>query len=213
MNAARHVGGALVMVAGCGLVLWLLLAMNRPVPPPEPARVSKQVSFEAKTPPKKKRPPKKRRQRKRPTPARRAGPPPPPIVGAGLSAVSLDVPMVDIGGVGSEAEALLGGAAAAADLVMTEDTVDSVPTPLRAEPPEYPRAAVRRGLTGKVVLSVDISAAGEVVRVRVVDADPPGVFDQSAVGAVRRTRWQPAVYRGQPVAIEAFEVVYDFDLT
>jgi len=37
--------------------------------------------------------------------------------------------------------------------------------------------------------------------VRVTESTPPGVFDRAATDAIRRWRYRPAQYNGEPVAV------------
>ncbi len=71
-------------------------------------------------------------------------------------------------------------------------------TPAAAEPalvkpvsPEYPRAAERRNIEGHVTVSIQVGADGSVANVSVVESQPAGIFDTSAVNAVQRWRFEP----------------------
>jgi bla regulator protein blaR1 len=59
------------------------------------------------------------------------------------------------------------------------------PTPIHMRQPVYPLAALMRGLEGKVVLEFGLAADGSVRDLRVVGAEPAGVFDQAATRAMR----------------------------
>src|SRR5262245_17375646 len=50
-----------------------------------------------------------------------------------------------------------------------------IPKPLERRNPEYPHAALRRGIEGSVLLEFSVDAGGHVVAPRVIDATPPGV--------------------------------------
>lgn len=67
-------------------------------------------------------------------------------------------------------------------------------------PPKYPKAAADARISGKVVLLVDIDAAGDVSAVEVESATPPGVFEANAVEAARQWKFRPATKDGRPVA-------------
>lgn|GEM_PF-797652 len=96
------------------------------------------------------------------------------------------------GGAGGAAGGGAGHGAAAAD---------SMPVAVRRVKPAYPAAARRQGLTGRVVLRVQVNAEGTVSDLRVESADPAGVFETQAVEAVRQWRFRPAVRQGAPVAV------------
>jgi periplasmic protein TonB len=59
--------------------------------------------------------------------------------------------------------------------------------------PEYPAAAARRGLSGKVVIRLYINEKGGVDRVETLRAQPPGVFESSAERAFRAARFAPGM--------------------
>jgi protein TonB len=84
-------------------------------------------------------------------------------------------------------------------LVMTEDAVDNPPRPRSRVQPEYPEKARQRGITGYVTLSLLINDLGEVERVKVLDASPPGMFEQNAIASIRQWQFEPASYQGEPV--------------
>ena len=65
------------------------------------------------------------------------------------------------------------------------------PMPLERGNPRYPRAALRRGIEGSVLLEFSVAADGHVVAPRVVDATPPGVFERAALDAVSAWSYRP----------------------
>jgi protein TonB len=76
--------------------------------------------------------------------------------------------------------------------------------------PEYPEAAARRFLGGKVVISLDIDETGKVERVRTVRASPPGYFDESAARAFRAARFTPGIKDGRAVKVRmVLEITFD----
>jgi protein TonB len=46
----------------------------------------------------------------------------------------------------------------------------------------------------------------------VVDAEPPGMFDQASIRAAERFRFQPRVVNGQPVEVPNVQYVFRFQL-
>jgi protein TonB len=74
------------------------------------------------------------------------------------------------------------------------------PKLVRYHPPAYPALARRRGVQGTVVLSVRVSARGEVTEVRFVRRVGEDVgIDEAAEAAARRARFSPATRGGTPV--------------
>ncbi len=66
--------------------------------------------------------------------------------------------------------------------------------------PEYPRASIRRGHEGTVIVEADVSPRGEVLAARVVESSGHARLDAAAVEAVKQARFIPAMQDGQGVA-------------
>jgi periplasmic protein TonB len=66
----------------------------------------------------------------------------------------------------------------------------------------YPVEAKDRKLEGYVRVSYDVAADGSVTNARVVESNPPGVFDEAALAAVRGWHFHPAIRNGKPIAHE-----------
>ncbi|MEM9839386.1 MAG: energy transducer TonB [Pseudomonadota bacterium] len=81
--------------------------------------------------------------------------------------------------------AFLGSVNANAAVALLEE-----PAILKAVPPSYPRAAERRSIEGVVKVSIDVAADGSVAAVNVVEANPAGIFDTSAINAVKRWKFE-----------------------
>jgi TonB family protein len=72
-----------------------------------------------------------------------------------------------------------------ASLSQPPTDLEIVDNPISKSAPRYPRDAVSKSLKGFVRLKVTISPQGEVTDVQVVKAEPPGVFEQAALEAVK----------------------------
>lgn len=72
---------------------------------------------------------------------------------------------------------------------------------LRTEPPEYPQSALAHGVSGSVLLSFTVDAKGNTRDVQVLQSTPAGVFDRSAVSAVKRWRYAPVMVNGTAVEV------------
>jgi len=79
--------------------------------------------------------------------------------------------------------------------------VDRMPVPVRTVKPRYPMSARRMGQSGQVLLRIHVDQDGTVREVTVVQADPPGVFENAAMDAVRKWRFSPALSRGAAVSM------------
>jgi TonB family protein len=66
-------------------------------------------------------------------------------------------------------------------------------------PPEFPRQASEKALTGWVDVQFLVLSDGSVSDVSVVGADPVGVFETPAMDAVRKWKYQPVMRDGKPI--------------
>lgn len=63
----------------------------------------------------------------------------------------------------------------------------------------YPPQALRKRVEGFVVVRIRVTESGRVRDAVIVEAEPPGVFEEAAMAAVRQYRYSPAKKSGQPV--------------
>jgi len=76
--------------------------------------------------------------------------------------------------------------------------------------PEYPEAAARRFLSGRVIARLLIDESGAVERVAIVSAEPPGYFEESAVRAFMAARFTPGMKDGRAVRVQMLlEITFD----
>lgn len=67
--------------------------------------------------------------------------------------------------------------------------------------PEYPDRALTDRIGGSVTVQYVVDENGRTKDIQVTESIPKGVFDRAAVDAIRRWRYRPAEYNGQPVAV------------
>src|SRR6267143_43908 len=72
---------------------------------------------------------------------------------------------------------------------------------LRAPSPDYPVSALTQRLAGSVTLEFTVNTSGEPRDIHVVEATPPGVFDQAAINAVKHWRYAPLLVDGALVEV------------
>ena len=193
----RHLAAFFIALAGLVGVIALSVGMNAVVN----KVVTEPVSVIAELPPPAKTAPKSESRRKRSTPtrsARKAAPSPAPLLAANLS--GLDFGFQDVGDAAMidatrELVGALGGA------VMDESAVEAAPTPTEQTPPSFPARARSLGQSGWVTLSFVVDVDGSTQDVSVVEASPPGVFDDAAITAVRSWAFSPGQQDGAPVAV------------
>lgn len=85
--------------------------------------------------------------------------------------------------------------------VMDEDSVAEPPRPTERVPPDYPARARASGQTGAVTVSFIVDVDGSAVDTHVVEAIPPGVFEDAALAAVAQWQFEPGRHEGAPVAV------------
>lgn len=94
---------------------------------------------------------------------------------------------------GGVAGGIVGGA-----IALPENAVP--PKPLRSNPiPQYPQQARAAGKTATVILKVIVLADGSVADVQVMRGDEP--FASEALKTVKKWRYEPALYKGQPITV------------
>ena len=85
--------------------------------------------------------------------------------------------------------------------------------PLVRSTPDYPPRALSRGLEGWVQVQFTITAIGSVKDAVVVNAEPKDVFNDAALKAIARWRYNPKVENG--IAVERVgvqtRIVFDLD--
>jgi protein TonB len=79
-------------------------------------------------------------------------------------------------------------------------------------PPSYPPSAEIRGIEGWVRVQFTITETGSVTDARVVAAEPQRVFDDAALSAIARWRYNPRVVNGEPVERVGMQTMIEFQL-
>ncbi len=78
---------------------------------------------------------------------------------------------------------------------------ETAPELIHMVTPDYPDSARQAGLEGKVILQIIIDEQGKVTEAEVILAQPPGVFEQAALAAVRQWIFEPARQRDKPIKV------------
>jgi protein TonB len=78
--------------------------------------------------------------------------------------------------------------------------------------PDYPQRALSRGIEGWVQVQFTITETGSVADAKVVAADPPNIFDDAAIKAILRWRYNPMVQDGKPMARPGMQTILRFNL-
>ncbi|MCG7960919.1 MAG: TonB family protein [Candidatus Thiodiazotropha taylori] len=86
-------------------------------------------------------------------------------------------------------------------------TLAAEPVPRMRFPPRYPQRALMRHVEGKVVLRFTINPDGSVSDAEVIEAEPVGYFEQSALRAISRWQFHPKVVDGKAVSRVATQTI------
>ncbi len=81
--------------------------------------------------------------------------------------------------------------------------------PQRLITPPYPEVALELELEGYVVVKFTVTDSGVVQDIVIDESEPPGVFNEEALRAAGRLRFDPRIVAGQPVRVE--DVLFRFD--
>jgi TonB family protein len=64
--------------------------------------------------------------------------------------------------------------------------------------PPYPREALLEGISGQVLIEVWLDETGKVDKLNVMEADPPGYFEETTLAHYRALHFAPAMKDGKP---------------
>lgn len=78
--------------------------------------------------------------------------------------------------------------------------VDSPPKIVRKIPVKYPAQAKKEGITGKVIVRCLIGVDGKAGKFEVVESEPAGIFDDSALSTLKYWQFRPGIKSGELVA-------------
>jgi protein TonB len=89
--------------------------------------------------------------------------------------------------------------------------VDVQPKAIGRVQPLYPEQAKKQNIEGTLKLMLKIDDLGRVQSAEVVEAIPPGMFEEAALAAFSKARFVPAIKDGRPVRLQAY-IRVDFKL-
>lgn len=87
--------------------------------------------------------------------------------------------------------------------IMTADSVDQAPKAIYTPDMEFPPEARKRGIAGYVIFNLMINDKGQVENAKILESNPPEIFDQVAMSGIRGWRFEPALYKGKSVTVWA----------
>ncbi|MER2493730.1 TonB family protein [Catenovulum sediminis] len=84
--------------------------------------------------------------------------------------------------------------------------------PISRPSPEYPVEAARRAVEGWVRLNFSVNEKGEVENITVVKSSPENVFEDNAIQAVQKWRYEPPKINASPTRVDNVSIKLDFKL-
>ncbi|RBP48936.1 energy transducer TonB [Arenicella xantha] len=79
-------------------------------------------------------------------------------------------------------------------------------------PPVYPNGALTRNIEGFAVVGFSVSQAGEVFDAYILESEPAGVFDRSALQAISKFRYRARNVNGKPVASDGQRYMFSYEI-
>jgi TonB family protein len=183
------VAGSLAATALAAGGAWLLLGRKAPEPPAVAMKVEppKIEQPKVETPPAPAPEPRKAGPRPEPRTEPARAPPRPQNEGEKLLSALTGAARSVGSTVGSTTQSVL---STVGEKARALGGSGGVATPVSRSVPAFPPAAAAQGIrSGNVRARLDIDAAGHVTHVEVLSSDPPRVFDQEAIRALKRWRF------------------------
>ncbi|MGB0514662.1 MAG: TonB family protein [Wenzhouxiangellaceae bacterium] len=149
----------------------------------------------------------KKRPKPEPPPPPDQPPPPPDVQISEVQRVNTPIPDMDLPDLNLGTS---GGPPVLGNFGM-DRTAEGDVVPLVRINPQYPRDAAMNQLEGYVTIEFTITETGSVRNPRVIDSQPPRVFDREAIRAILRWKFKPRVIDGVAVERIATQTI-DFNL-
>ena len=91
-------------------------------------------------------------------------------------------------------------------------TVEAQPEIIAAAQPQYPKRALQKGYEGKVEVTFDILASGEVSNVRLTTPHKSKDLNNAALEAAKKFQFYPRIAGGKAVATYNYKEVFQFQI-
>lgn len=167
-------------------------AMAEPVPPPVPVEAVAIKPVARKKPvPKKKEQPKQEPTQQPPKVVETTEPPRSDAPATGQS--QIQIPTQSTSQTGKQ-----GGARGG---VYSPGEIDGSLSALKRTQPAYPPSARRRNIEGWVQVQFVVNGHGQPEQIRVLAAEPEGIFDKSVINSIGRWRFRPGTINGAAVKV------------
>jgi protein TonB len=78
--------------------------------------------------------------------------------------------------------------------------------------PQYPRRAAQKGIEGYVVVEFTVSKLGTVTNPKVIEANPPNIFNRAAISAAKKFKYKPKMEGGKAIEVNGIRNIIRFEL-
>jgi len=79
-------------------------------------------------------------------------------------------------------------------------------------PPRYPSRAIAKGIEGYAVVGFSVDAAGAVFDAFIIESEPKGIFDKSALSAISKFKYKPRVHNGKGISTDGQRYMFSYKL-
>ena len=83
--------------------------------------------------------------------------------------------------------------------------------PIEVIVPDYPLKAAIDRIGGFVMVSFEVTAEGVVRNPTISFAQPPEIFNESALAATMKMRFRPQIRRGAPIDVQGVQYFFTFN--
>ena len=78
--------------------------------------------------------------------------------------------------------------------------------------PIYPSSAWNRGIEGTCLVEYTVTATGTTRDIKVIEADPPGIFNKASIAAAKKFKYRPRVVNGEPIEVHGVRNLFRYQL-
>jgi len=104
------------------------------------------------------------------------------------------------------------GADLSVDAGLSGGSGDGEYLPIVKVAPQYPRRAAQKGIEGYVVVEFTVSKLGTVTDPKVIEANPPNIFNRAAINAAKKFKYKPKVENGKAIEVPGVRNIIRFEL-
>jgi len=72
--------------------------------------------------------------------------------------------------------------------------------------------AQSRGIEGYCLVEYTVTTTGATRDIEVIDADPPGIFNNVSIAAAKKFKYRPRVVNGEAIEVQGVRNLFKFEL-